>query len=211
MSVTASSSARQSVGNMAEADLLTALKQRSPQAFSALFDTWSDKLFRLATGILEDDAEAEGVVQETFLKFFEKLEQFEPRAKVSTWLYRVAYNASIDKIRKRRPAQMWLGNDDGDGAEFFPGNLADWRYAPEAWLSSLEAQRELTRAISALPEKQRLVFRLRELDGFSTAETAEILGISVGSVKVRLHRARLLLRETLADYFSERMKREQLL
>jgi len=211
MTISVSPSARPPTGPQANTVLLADLKQRSPQAFATLFETHSDRLFRLAAGILEDEAEAEGVVQETFLKFFERLDQFEPRAKVSTWLYRVAYNASIDRVRKRRSVYVWLGDDDGDGADFFPGNLADWRYAPESWCSSVEAQRELDRAIAALPEKQRLVFQLRELDDFSTAETAEILGISAGSVKVRLHRARLLLRESLADYFAERMKREQLL
>jgi RNA polymerase sigma-70 factor (ECF subfamily) len=79
------------------------LRRRDPEAFSLLFETYSDKIFRLAMGVLGDENEAEGIVQESFLRLFEKLDRFEGRAKLSTWLYRLAYNASIDQLRRRRP------------------------------------------------------------------------------------------------------------
>lgn len=185
-------------------DLILALRRREPAAFAALFEHYSDKLFRLALGMLNDEDEAEGVVQDSFLRLFEKLEQFEGRAKLSTWLYRVAYNASVDRLRKRRPVQSLREEPDIDEESLFvPAILTDWSQAPETVFDTAEAQTQLASSIAHLPERLRLAFLLREVEGLSTAETAQVLGLSEGAVKVRLHRARLQLREDLATYFSE--------
>lgn len=181
-----------------EQELISALRRREPDAFTFLFETYSDKIYRLAAGLLEDDIEAEGVVQESFLRLFEKLDQFEGRAKVGTWLYRVAYNTAVDRLRKRRPhVRMDVDIDDAH----LPGPvvLTDWKQLPEQVLSESEIRAELDKAIAALPEKFRVVFMLREIEGLSTQETADIVGISVSAAKVRLHRARLALRERLAE------------
>lgn len=189
-----------------EQELLAALRQKEARAFATLFETYSDKLFRLAAGLLDDDDEAEGVVQDTFLRLFEKLDRFEGRASLGTWLYRVAYNASIDRLRQRRPQQPLITEEDSaaeDDAPFMPSILTDWSHAPEALFASAEAQAELERGIAALPDSLRVAFLLREVEGVSTAAAAEIMGIKEGAVKVRLHRARLLLREQLSGYFEE--------
>ncbi len=184
--------------------LVAALRRRDADAFAALFDLYSDKIFRLAVGLLGDEDEAEGIVQDSFLRLFEKLDQFEGRSQLGTWLYRVAYNASIDRLRQRRPTQP-LADEAGnaDDSPFMPAILTDWSQAPEALFDSGETQAQLEVAVGRLPERLRGAFVLREIEGLSTAETAVVLGISEGAVKVRLHRARLLLREELSGYFIE--------
>ena len=185
-----------------EQELIAALRRRDPDAFTFLFESYSDKVYRLAAGLLEDDMEAEGVVQESFLRLFERLDQFEGRAKISTWLYRVAYNAAMDRLRRRRPTMMldFAADDDDIPA---PVILADWRDVPERLLTEAEIKAELDKAITALPEKHKAVFILREIEGLSTQETADIIGISISAAKVRLHRARLFLRERLAESLAQ--------
>ena len=188
---------------MDEEQLLEALRRGDEAAFAAVFEAHSDRVYRVAVGLLRDEVEADCVVQETFLSLIEHLGQFEGRSRLGTWLYRVSYNRAIDRLRRRQP-QLPLASVDGEQEEGpLPANLSTWRPGPEAWLTAAELQVELDRAIVTLPEKYRTVFTLRELEGLSTAETAEVTGMSLGAVKVVLHRARLMLRERLADVFGE--------
>jgi RNA polymerase sigma-70 factor (ECF subfamily) len=187
---------------LSEQELLTALRRREADAFALLFDNYSDKIYRLSVGLLENEAEAEGIVQETFLRFFERLDQFEGRSKVGTWLYRVAYNASIDTLRQRKPL-LSMDFVDDDSLPM-PAVLADWSQWPEGLLTDAEVTAELDKAISALPEKYRAIFILREIEGLSTQETAQVTELSVSAIKVRLHRARLILRERLTESLTAR-------
>ena len=186
-----------------DAAILQALRAGDASALAALFDTYADRLYRLAQGLLRNPDEAEDVVQETFLKALTHLDRFEGRSRLSTWLYRVAYNASIDRLR--RQGESALPSDDREteeaGAVPLPQVLVEWR-TPEEILIDAEAQAALDEAIQALSESLRVVFVLRDIEGLSTAETAQVLGISPGAVKVRLHRARLALRERLALLFA---------
>ena len=186
-------------------ELLIALRARSPDAFRELFELYSDRLFRLAAGMLGDEEEAEDAIQEAFLRFFEKLDDFEGRSKVGTWLYRTVHNASVDRLRRRRPTLIISDDPETEKETGLPSPviLADWSTVPESLLDSVEAQSQLDAAVAALPERLRAVFLLRDVDGLSTDEAAQILGISTSATKVRLHRARLQLRERLAGYFSE--------
>lgn len=189
-----------------ESNLVSALRRRDPEAFNQVFKQYSDQIFRLAFGILKSEDEAEGIVQDTFLTLFRKLNQFEARSRLSTWLYRVAYNLSTDRLRKMRPTEPLADEPhlmEADG--FMPVVIVDWNFAPETILSQRETHRVLGEAIDALPQKLHTTFVLRELEKFSTVETATILGIKPGTVKVQLHRARLLLREHLSSYFQERL------
>jgi RNA polymerase sigma-70 factor (ECF subfamily) len=186
-----------------EQKLLSALRNRDADAFAILFETYSDRIYRLAVGLLEDEAEAEGVVQDTFMRLFEKLDQFEGRSKLGTWLYRVAYNLCQDRLRKRRPVSALAVDIDDDEAIPIPAIYVDWSQVPERYLSEAEITAELDRAIATLPPRLKAVFMLREIEGLSTKECAEVLEISDSAAKVRLHRARLLLREQLAMYFTE--------
>lgn len=178
--------------------LLQALHQRAPEAFAYLFDTYSDKIYRLALSLLKDEPSAEGVVQDTFLRLIERLDQFEERSKLGTWLYRIAYNLSIDHLRRRKP-DLTIEDEPEDGRFPNPVYLADWQQWPEKVLSDAEVTAELDKAIAALPEKFRVVFVLREIEGLSTQETAVITNLSLSATKVRLHRARLFLRDYLTQ------------
>lgn len=183
---------------ISEEQLISALRKRDPDAFTALFEAYSDKVYRLAVGLLEDEMEAEGIVQESFLRLFQHLDQFQGRSAIGTWLYRVAYNAAIDRLRQRQPTAMLNFDADDDGMPA-PVILADWRNVPDRLLEDDELRSALDEAIAALPEKYRGVFILREIEGLSTQETAEVTGLSLSGTKVRLHRARLFLRERLAE------------
>ncbi len=187
-----------------EQALVSALRRREPAAFAALFDAYSDKVYRLAVGLLDDETEAECVVQDTFLRILERLDQFEERAQLSTWLYRVAYNLTMDRLRQRRPTVM-MADEADDETIPGPAVLVDWEHMPEDLLTASELAVELNKAIAALPEKFRVVFVLREIEGLSTEETAVITQLSLSAVKVRLHRARLFLRERLAESFAMSM------
>ena len=181
-----------------EQEQLAALRRRDADAFTLLFETYSDKIYRLSVGLLGDEAEAESIVQETFLRFFEGLDKFEGRSKVGTWLYRVAYNASIDYLRRDKPLLEMDFVDDDDNLPQ-TAVFADWSQWPESQLTNAEVTAELDKAIASLPEKYRAIFILREIEGLSTQETAQVTDLSVSAVKVRLHRARLALRERLAE------------
>lgn len=186
-----------------EQELLAALRRRDATAFSQLFEAYSDRVYRLAVGLLESEVEAEGVVQDTFMRLIERLDQFEGRSKLSTWLYRVAYNLCQDRLRKRKPISTLVEEVDDEGTIPTPTILIDWEQLPERCLTAAEISRELDEAIATLPPKLKAVFILREIEGLSTQACAEALDISVSATKVRLHRARLLLREQLATYFME--------
>jgi RNA polymerase sigma-70 factor (ECF subfamily) len=159
--------------------------------------------------MLGDEAEAEDVMQETFLNAFKGIDQFEWRAGLQTWLYRIAHNQVLMRKRKRQPLFVGLegaGEDAEEGAgegAATPQQLFDWCCLPEADFATREARGQLEEAIAAMPTTLREVFILRELEGLAGEETAAVLGISLANVKVRLHRARLWLRERLSPYFGE--------
>lgn len=190
-----------------EASLLQSMKDGDPQACAELFNAYGDRIYRLALGLLGQDQEAEDVLQETCLKALTHRSTFAGRSSFGTWLYRIAYNASLEHLRSK--AALPLPPEDGaadaeDGALPMPENFVEWQ-TPEAEAISSEDQTTLKEAIHSLPEALRTVFVLRDLEELSTAQTAEVLGISESLVKVRLHRARLALRERLAAHFSGRM------
>jgi RNA polymerase sigma-70 factor (ECF subfamily) len=196
-----------------EAELLVHLRAGEPTAYRRLVELNSANVYNLALKLLDDEQEAEDVLQETFLNAFKAIARFEGRSKLSTWLYRIAYNASLMRLRKRDQMTAFsldrpLGVEDT--AEIPTSHhLVDWSTVPDDQLLTSEARAEMSRAIAELPETLRSAFVLRDIQGLSGAETAEILGITVQAVKNRLHRARLVLRERLSDYFSERTERLQ--
>ncbi len=181
-------------------DLLAALKRREPEALEKVFERFSDRIYRLAISLLHDEQQADGVVQNTFLALIENIDRFEGRSHIGTWLYRVAYNECMGRLRRIRP-DMSLDNLDDDAP--MPNVFFDWQELPEEVLHSAEVREQIEQAVEALSPALRAVFMLRDVEELSTKETAEALGISEAAVKVRLHRARLALRERLAGYFEE--------
>jgi RNA polymerase sigma-70 factor, ECF subfamily len=163
----------------------------------------SPGIYRLALRLMRDPADAEDVVQETFLSAFKGIDRFDGRSGLSTWLYRIAFNAAMMRLRRRRPEFVPVDTtDESEGDLPIPEAMVDWCLLPEQELVRAEAREELERAIGELPPKLRAVFVMRELEELSTEDTAQALGLSVQAVKTRLHRARLLLRERLSSYFA---------
>lgn len=160
----------------------------------------SDELYRLAYRMLRNEQTAEDIVQDTFLNAFKGLEQFDGRSTLGTWLFRIAYNNALMRLRAQKPVEP-LEDDAGSSGDVVTPIVVPWRETPEEIFARRESASQLKEAMDALPETLRTVFQLRDVEERSTAETAEILGLSQSAVKVRLHRARLLLREKLSGYF----------
>jgi RNA polymerase sigma-70 factor (ECF subfamily) len=193
---------------LSEALLLEGLRAQDPAAFRELVELNSANVYNVALKILGDQLEAEDVLQETFLSAFRAMDRFEGKSKLSTWLYRIATNASLMRLRKRGRLSTYSLDDallDDEGRELDePRHLVDWSAVPDDQLLTAEARAEMEMAIADLPESLRVTFVLRDMQGLSGAETAEVLGITAQAVKNRLHRARLRLREHLSAYFVER-------
>jgi RNA polymerase sigma-70 factor (ECF subfamily) len=189
---------------------LEALRSGDREAFAQLVESYSGQIYRLALKMLNDAQDAEDILQNTFIKAFQHIAGFEGRSSLSTWLYRIAANEALMMIRKRRPEvnETDAESTDAEDAEVAPLEFVDWGLLPEEELLSGEAKKELDQAVQELPEKLRIVFLLRDIEGLSIQETAQALELSETAVKTRLLRARLRLREELATYYSERMKSE---
>ncbi len=171
-------------------------------AFETLIRKYDRQIFRIAQHITQNREDAEDVVQDAFLKAYEKLDQFQGNSKFYTWLVRIAVNESLMRLRKRRTGKMVSIDEDIETDEgSVPRDLADWSPNPEQNYSQAELAKILRKTIQGLPPGFRVVFVLRDVDGLSTEETAEMLGLSVPAVKSRLLRARLQLRERLSRYF----------
>jgi RNA polymerase sigma-70 factor (ECF subfamily) len=182
-----------------ESVLVTEAKAGSYEAFEELVNRYEKKIYRLGLNLTGNPEDAEDMLQETFLKAFEHLPDFREDARFYTWIVRIAINQGLMKLRKRRSSkevQMEdISNDDG---EVIPREFADWRRNPEQELERTELETILQNAARALPMTFRTVFFLRDVEGLSTEETAEMLNLSEGAVKARLFRARLRLREELS-------------
>lgn len=187
---------------------LEALQAGDRQEFARLVEQLSPYIYRLSMRMLGNTQDAEDVLQETFIKAFQHLENFDGRSKISTWLYRIATNEALMLIRKRKHVEISLeqsSNVDTDPLDE-PVHFIDWTTLPEQELMSEEVRAYLRQAVDGLPPSMRAVFLLREIEELSTMETAQVLNISDAAVKTRLSRARLQLREKLSSYFGERLK-----
>jgi RNA polymerase sigma-70 factor (ECF subfamily) len=174
-------------------------------AYDTLVRKYERQIFRIAQHITQNREDAEDVMQDAFLKAYEKLDQFQGNAKFYTWLVRIAVNESLMRLRKRRTGRMVSIDEDMETSEgTVPRDLADWAPDPEQNYNQSELADILRRTIQGLPQGFRVVFALRDVEGLSTEETAETLGLSVPAVKSRLLRARLQLRERLSRYFHKK-------
>ena len=187
-----------------ERALLARIQAGDKAACAECIEQHSSAVYRLALRLMRNEAEAEDVVQETFVSAFKSIDSFEGHSRLSTWLYRIAHNVALMRLRRVQPVLVPVDEpiQSADGNET-PRELFDWCCLPEQDFDTAEARAELERAIGELPESLRAVFVLRELGGLSTEEAAQALGLSVDNVKTRLHRARLRLRERLSEYFVE--------
>jgi len=172
------------------------------EAFEALFHRYLSAVYRQAIRLLGDQAEAEEVVQEVFLTVYEKAHTFRGHSAFSTWLYRITMNAALTKLRQRKRSKAvslegFLPRFGEDG-HHLQRPVVDWSKDLEGGLADEEMHRLLRQALGQLPPMDRTVVVLSELEGHSDREIGAALGLSVGAVKSRLHRSRLLLRGKLA-------------
>lgn len=192
--------------NLSDQVLVEKIRAGDYQAFEFLVTRYESKVYRLAVRMLRNPQDAEDALQETFLQVFRGLAGFEGRSKFSTWLFRLATNVCLMRIRHREtepskllPLEDYLPKlEEGDSPQ-----MMDWADRPEDALLSKESREKMMEALDKLPPEYRAVFILRDIEGFSNAETGESLGISVAAVKSRLHRARLALRGMLSGYFEK--------
>ena len=185
-----------------ESGSLAKAREGDAAAFSELVNQYSRKIYRLAKHITQNDSEAEDVLQETFLKAFEHLGDFQGQSKFYTWIVRIAVNESLMKLRKRKSDRTVPLDEPLDtGEDTVAREIAVWDENPEQQYSREEIGQILDEAVQSLKPAFRTVFVLRDIEDLSTEETAQALGISVPAVKSRLLRARLQLREKLTRFF----------
>src|ERR1700691_474606 len=184
--------------------LVNRAREGDVQAFEQLVKQYDRQVFRIAQHITQNREDAEDVVQDAFLKAYEKLEQFQGNSKFSTWLVRIAVNESLMRLRKRKTSKTVSMDQDVQTEEgSIPRDFAEWRPNPEQIYSQSELGDILRKTIAGLPPGFRTVFTLRDIENLSTEETAEALKLSVPAVKSRLLRARLQLRERLSRHFRQ--------
>lgn len=181
--------------------LVAAAQAGDVEAFETLVGRYERKIFRLTQNITQNREDAEDSMQESFLKAYEHLSEFQGNSRFYTWLVRIAVNQALMKLRRRRPNQVSLDEDVDTGEDTIPRDVEDWGPSPEERYEQSELSGILTQVIGDLDPSFRIVFQLRDIEELSTEETAEALGLSVPAVKSRLLRARLKLRQKLNRYF----------
>ncbi len=189
-------------------ELIALIRGDDSEALEELVSRYEDRVYNLAYRMLGNKEDAEDVLQDTFLNAVRGLDSFKGKSSFSTWLYRVAANAALTKIRKRSRREKSESEflDDVYSVRQAAHSgvvLTDWSTNPATSLLDEEARKELQKAIGELPEIYKAVFVLRDVQGLPAADVAEVLGLSVAAVKSRLHRARLYLRNRLSSYFAE--------
>jgi RNA polymerase sigma-70 factor, ECF subfamily len=188
-----------------EAAVVAQARLGDAKAFSELLRRYEGKIFRLALHITQNREDAEDVLQESFLKAYEHLDQFQGQSKFYTWVVRIAVNQALMKLRKRKSDRsVSLDETIDTGEDTVAREIAGWDENPEQQYSREELSRILGGAVEDLAPIYRAVFVLRDIDELSTEETADALGLSVPAVKSRLLRARLQLRDKLTRFFKRK-------
>lgn len=182
-------------GSLSDDELVSLARSRDEDAVRILVQRYNQRLYRIARGITGDDAEADDVVQATYVRAFTHLDRFRGKAAFSTWLTRIALNEAYGRVRRKRPT-VELSEIDApaDGGQVIMFPMTPRPTDPETSISRQQVRELLEAALDRLPKAFRMVFILRELEELSVEETAALLGIKPGTVKTRLFRARRLMR-----------------
>ncbi len=189
----------------AEQSLIARICNGNSSLFAELVKPYERRVYVTALALLHNEADAQDVAQEAILKAFSRLRQFRGEARFSTWLIQIAVNEARMRRRKQH-AELFEPIADSpreDEGTYTPRDFADWREIPSEALERNEVRALLAKALSSLAQKYREVFLLRDVEQMSIEETAQLLGISMASVKTRLLRARLMLRDILAPALSD--------
>jgi RNA polymerase sigma-70 factor (ECF subfamily) len=182
-----------------EQELLRRVQAGEKQLFYEVVKPYERRVYSAALAVLRNEADAEDAAQEAILKAFTHIRQFRAEARFSTWLIQIAVNEALMRRRRAHPEIIEpIGERQEEDGQYTPRDFADWREIPSEVLERKEVRQKLADAVAALAQKYRDVFVLRDVQHLSIEETAEALGISRASVKTRLLRARLMLRDLLA-------------
>lgn len=185
-----------------ELELIERAKAGDKKALAELVTKYEKTIFSFAFKICRNRDKAENTMQETFMSVLKSLHQFDGKSKFSTWLYRIVVNHCLMMARSEVHKDKFHSIDEEE-FDFEEPEVKHWSDLPEDKLLNDELKRLMDKAIEKLPPDYRIVFMLRDVEGLSTQETAETLGLSVPAVKSRLHRARLFLRNELKPYFEK--------
>jgi RNA polymerase sigma-70 factor (ECF subfamily) len=185
---------------------------KDPAYFKSVVRRYENRIYSAALRIVGTAEEAEEVVQDTFMKMHQNIASFKVRSSLAAWLFRIAHNVCMDKLRsrqRRKVFQIWTFDPQSTGGNSEEGmhvviNAADPSPNPSEELAANEQEEVIERSLRALPETQRTVVVLHDIEGFSYQEISEIIGASIGTVRSRLHYGRLKLRELLEPYFESR-------
>ncbi len=186
---------------------LDKLKTGDRESFARFIDETSGRVYRTALRITGNKQDAEDALQETYIKAYHSLPKFENRSSLATWLHRIAVNEALMVLRTHKTLTVsvedpYPSNNESEGEEM---EITDFCCLPETELLTNESRQFLDEAVQNLPEQFRVVFVMRDIEGLSIRETAEVLGISENNVKIRLMRARLSLRQKLSKYFNKEL------
>jgi len=190
-----------------DAGLVSQAQAGDLEAFEGLVRRHSQLIYRTLVAILGDPVEAQDAMQEALLSAFQHIGAFEGRSKISTWLVSIARNGALQQLRRRRRVESLDEVDSGDDRDYRPRQVRAWQDNPEQGYSKSQIRELVERGILQLPAKYRVVVMLRDIEQLSTDEVSRQLGLSVPTVKTRLLRGRLMLREWLSPYFSARAER----
>ena len=190
-----------------DAELVEDTKAGDNRAFDELVRRYRDRVYRLCTKILRHEDDAAEALQDAFLSAYRGLPKFKSDSTFSTWLYRIATNASLMKLRRRREGHVSYEQSQGSNGDTEPLAIPDWSAQPLDELLDSETREVLGREVELLPANEKEVFVLRDVMEQSNSDVAKELGLSVAAVKSRLHRARLHLRDRINRYFRDRVTR----
>lgn len=180
-------------------EIVERVRNGETDAFEELVRKHGRRVYRSLLGIVGSPEEAEDALQDAFFKAFQHLPHFEGRSKFSTWLVRIAINTGLQRVRSRKEFDRL----DEDDEEFRPRNIQAWTETPEDFYSREELRSLVEKEVMKLPVKYRVALMLRDLEELSTDEAASALGLSIPGLKARVLRGRLMLRESMVQYFSK--------
>ncbi|MBI4456465.1 MAG: sigma-70 family RNA polymerase sigma factor [Acidobacteria bacterium] len=199
--------------------LVQRIKDGDERALDELIQHYGGKIYYLALQYTKNPQDAEEVLQDVFLKVFRRIDTFRAVARLSPWLYKIAVNTSLMKLREQKKHHVastisledWMPAGSTEPGDNSPEPQSkDWSANAEDALVRREIRQTVRRAIGKLPKPYRTVVQLRDLDGFSLEEISDILQISVPAVKSRLHRARLIIHKTISRFMSQQERKRSL-
>jgi RNA polymerase sigma-70 factor (ECF subfamily) len=189
-----------------ETQIIASILAGDAHLFHQLIRPYERSVYVMALSFLKNEADAEDIAQEAFLKAFRNLSRFRGDSKFGTWLISITLNEARTRLRQQKTVQLEsidAPDDPDEDPRVSPAILRDWREIPSEALERKEVRDLLKIAVDALPPAYREIFLLRDVEELSIAETAEVLKINTGLVKVRLHRARIMLQKHLAPQLKQ--------